>query len=348
MIAFSCIGCGAISKGPDTLAGKTVRCKRCGQLMKVPDAPAAAASPQAQPQRRPRAQPRVEEDIYDLEGAPPAGAFDGPGREPSPSRSRTAGFAPFAPGEAVDLLKVVECSDELFVLEMSPVLTVVRVVLGAAGMVLGVVLFALMIRTLSQGPQGQPVRMHVLVVMIPFLLFTFGAMNASLLLKLGYRIAFDARGRGFTLRRCYGWEETWPAEDLGGIIYVAHQTDQTDTPVCEAIIVDRDGMALGAFGVLGRRTSKAGAALQLGQAVIHAATLIGRPAYVDVRGEAAPAVRKAVRLIETSVPYRWGHGLPRVNYPFWSHKTIMMAITGIVIVGMALFFLLLFLPHLRQ
>jgi hypothetical protein len=344
MIAFSCTGCGKIYKGPETLAGETIRCKQCRLLLRVPAPPAKAPRPRTPTQT----QSQTETEVYALEGASPADDLDGRSRGPSPSRPRAPGFAPFEPGEDVDLLKVEECSDELFVLGMSPGWTILRVVLGAGAMVLGIVLFALMIRTLNQGPADRPVRLHVLVVMIPFLLFTFGAMNASLLLKLGYRIAFDAPGRGFTLRRCYGWEETWPAEDLGGIVYVAHKTDQSNTPVCEAIIVDRDGTALGAFGVLGRRTHKAGAALQLGRAVIHAATLIGRPAYVDVRGEVAPAVGKAVRLIEMSEPYRWGRGLPRVNYPFWSHKTIMMAITGIVIAGMALFFLLLFLPQLRR
>ena len=43
----------------------------------------------------------------------------------SSSRPRAPGFAPFEPGERVNLIKVEECSDELFVLGMSPLLTIV-------------------------------------------------------------------------------------------------------------------------------------------------------------------------------------------------------------------------------
>src|SRR3970040_935088 len=43
MIAFSCRRCGTRFKVPDGLAGKKARCKKCGQNLQVPQAPAAVA-----------------------------------------------------------------------------------------------------------------------------------------------------------------------------------------------------------------------------------------------------------------------------------------------------------------
>jgi hypothetical protein len=43
-IAFSCQRCKTRFKVPDRLAGKKARCKKCGQNLHVPDAPAAVAS----------------------------------------------------------------------------------------------------------------------------------------------------------------------------------------------------------------------------------------------------------------------------------------------------------------
>lgn len=44
MIAFSCRRCATRFKVPDGLAGKKARCKKCGQNLQVPQAPAAVAS----------------------------------------------------------------------------------------------------------------------------------------------------------------------------------------------------------------------------------------------------------------------------------------------------------------
>ena len=44
MIAFSCQRCATHFKVPDSLAGKKAHCKKCGESLRVPQAPAALAS----------------------------------------------------------------------------------------------------------------------------------------------------------------------------------------------------------------------------------------------------------------------------------------------------------------
>ena len=44
MIAFSCRRCATRFKVPDNLAGKKAHCRKCGQHLQVPPAPAAVAS----------------------------------------------------------------------------------------------------------------------------------------------------------------------------------------------------------------------------------------------------------------------------------------------------------------
>jgi hypothetical protein len=295
-ISFACGQCGKDYEVPDELAGRRVRCKACGTVMRLPE-----ASPLDSPD---------DDDGYALEPAEePVG--------PPPARIDL-----LRPGAKIDVLRVGESEDDRLVLETRALPLLFRVGTGLLLFLLGII-FCMMLEAWARGIQ-QPTRVSKFFIVMPYAIVFWGLERISDLIRLGYRVTLDGPSRSLTVDRLGAWQD-WPVDDLAGVVFVI-TTSMGDSwyQSCEAYVLDADGRAI---AWLGRTRSALGDPRPLARAAIQAARVLDVPIEAQCKVEPShEKIVEALHLVRSARTWEWEDGMPRIRYPIASHRTVWIII----------------------
>ena len=311
MISFSCRRCGRPFELQDSLAGKMARCKGCGSELVIPRAgqptgldPADGYQP-------------VDERVEHARRAPARSQSDTPA-------------VPFEPGDTIRLLTVDECTFDYFAISYTLGRLLLFVLSGVPALLTGFWLFYQMELTL----RGQ-VRLPVFLFLIPVLFVGYGVWALFHIARVGYRMTFDRTSASLMVTRWYLWSTTWPAEDLGGLVFVVQKSkslgdgEPERVNRCETFVVDRRGRLLASLAV--GRIKKSNAALSLAKATVHAGRVLALPIVIELSGEPGHEdVHRAVELIRGSGLHQNRDPSVAFPRPFFSIER-MTAIVAIIL-----------------
>ncbi len=256
-IEFSCHQCGKTYRVADSLAGKKVRCKVCGEMVSV-----------SNPEKRAQ-----EPDIYGLrpsEGEPVARVR---------TKASGSGTASVRTGERIGTLRVVDSSTERMVLDSPSWRVLVFGLTGVVSLVFGLRLVA----GIDSAPAGG-VGTGRLVLLLVFLPVAYGFFGTVQLARLGYRLTFERDPARMVLRRLFFWEREWLAEDLDALVMVVSRPDANwyNHQNCEVFVVDDQGKAVASLDMIGDKGAEY--RVPQAQAALQAAELMDLPVRLDQRG----------------------------------------------------------------